>query len=231
MSDTKELKGWRKLAADLKPMSFSQKVDHLWTYYKEWLLIAFLLLVGVCAVVTGIKNTSKDVVMSGMLVNISISQQGMDYLKVDYLDSIGGDPEKQKVELDYTNFESLADPTNSEDNYSKSMLLIARVTGGTLDYAILDKLGLEFYLTQDVFRDLREFFTPEELEALEPHLIYAQVEGEPDRWPMAVDITHLPFVKDTMGKEEVVYFTLSGNVRDEDACRSIWEYINNWEKK
>ena len=231
MSDTKELKGWRKLAADMKPMTFEQKVDHLWTYYKEWLLIAFLLVVSVCAVVTSIQNTSKEVVLSGMLVNISITQQGHDYLGVDYLEMMGGDPNKQKVELDYTNFESLADPTNAEDNYTKSMLLMARVTGGMLDYAILDKLGLEFYLTQDVFRDLREFFTPEELAELEPYLIYAQVEGEPDRWPMAVDITHLPFVQDTMDLEEVVYFTLSGNVRDEDACRSIWEYINAWEKK
>ena len=229
MSDTKELKGWRKLAADMKPMTFSQKVDHLWTYYKEWLFVAFLLIASVCALITSIRNTSKEVILNGMLVNISISQQGVDYLGIDYLESQGGDPDKQKVELDYTNFESLADPTNAEDNYSKSMLLIARVTGGMLDYAILDKLGLEFYLTQDVFRDLREFFTPEELEELEPYLIYAQVEGESDRWPMAVDITHLPFAQDTMDTEEVVYFTLSGNVRDEAACRSIWEYINNWE--
>ena len=229
MSDTKELKGWRKLAADMKPMTFQQKVDHLWTYYKEWLLIAFLVVVSVCAVVTSIQNTSKEVVLSGMLVNISITQQGHDYLGVDYLEMMGGDPNKQKVELDYTNFESLADPTNAEDNYTKSMLLMARVTGGMLDYAILDKLGLEFYLTQDVFRDLREFFTPEELAELEPYLIYAQVEGEPDRWPMAVDITHLPFVQDTMEQEEKVFFTLSGNVRSEEACRSIWEYINAWE--
>ena len=230
MSDTKELKGWRKLVEDMRPMTFSQKVDHLWTYYKEWLLVAFLLISSVCALITSIQNTSKEVILNGMLVNISITQQGVDYLGIEYMEAVGGDPDKQKVELDYTNFESLADPTNAEDNYSKSMLLIARVTGGMLDYAILDKLGLEFYLTQDVFRDLREFFTPEEMAELEPYLIYAQVEGEPDRWPMAVDITHLPFVQDTMEQEEQVFFTLSGNVRSEDACRSIWEYINNWGK-
>ena len=229
MSEKKELKGWKKLCADMKPMTFEQKVDHLWTYYKEWLIIGFLLVVSVCAMVTSIKNTSKEVILNGMLVNISISQQGVDYLGVEYMEAVGGNPDKQKVELDYTNFENLADPTNAEDNYSKSMLLIARVTGGMMDYAILDKMGLEFYLTQDVFRDLREFFTAEEMAALEPYLIYAQVEGEPDRWPMAVDITHLPFVQDTMEQEEQVFFTLSGNVRSEEACRSIWEYINAWE--
>ena len=229
MSEKKELKGWKKLCADMKPMTFEQKVDHLWTYYKEWLIIGFLLVVSVCAMVTSSKNTSKEVILNGMLVNISISQQGVDYLGVEYMEAVGGNPDKQKVELDYTNFENLADPTNAEDNYSKSMLLIARVTGGMMDYAILDKMGLEFYLTQDVFRDLREFFTAEEMAALEPYLIYAQVEGEPDRWPMAVDITHLPFVQDTMEQEEQVFFTLSGNVRSEEACRSIWEYINAWE--
>ena len=229
MSEKKELKGWQKLVADMKPMTFEQKVDHLWTYYKEWLIIAFILVVSVCAMVTSIKNTSKEVILNGMLVNISISQQGVDYLGVDYMEAVGGNPDKQKVELDYTNFENLADPTNAEDNYSKSMLLIARVTGGMMDYAILDKMGLEFYLTQDVFRDLREFFTEEEMAELEPYLIYAQVEGEPDRWPMAVDISHLPFVQDTMEQEEQVFFTLSGNVRSEEACRSIWEYINAWE--
>jgi hypothetical protein len=225
--------GWKRLLADMKPMTWSQRIDHLWTYYKEYLVVVALLAIFLCAGATVIKAQTQETLVSGMMVNISISQEGYDYLSVDYLEKLGGEEGKQKAELDYTNFSSLEDPTSSEDNYNSMLILLARVSGGMLDYMILDKFAMEYYIVQDVYLDLREFFTPEELEALGDKVITARQEEETEAWAVAVDITDLPFVQDNVRLEEDdrIYFALSGNSQRPEMCRDAWEYIHAWESK
>ena len=118
------------------------------------------------------------------------------------------------------------------------MNLVARVSEQLLDYALLDKYAMEYYMGQDVYLDLREFFTAEELAALEAEkrLMYLQVqeeEGEEpgERFPVAVDISNIPFVKDMVTSEGPIYFILSGHIRDLDMCRNVWDRLNAWESK
>lgn len=222
---------FRELLEDMKPMTFGQKVDHLWTYYKEYLIIFVVLVMIVSATITGFVNNSKEVLLRGMMVNITISQQGHRYLKEDYLVKAGGVEGEQVVELDYTNFEDLADPTNTEDNYAASLKMIARVSGGFLDYALLDKMAFEFYLTQDVYANLGVLFTQEELKEMGDRVIYAMQEEDGDRWPVAIDITDTAFIQDTAPENKKVMFVLSGNNPNLEACRGIWNHILAWEKK
>lgn len=219
----------KELLEDMKPMTFMQKLDHLWSYYKEYLLLVFLLAVVVGFSITAVTNSRKESLLSGMMVNLSMSQKGYNYLSEDYFQLLEGDPKKEYVMLDYTNFEDLADPTNQEDNYNASLLLIARVTGELLDYALVDKMALEFYLTQEVFLNLEEFFTAEELEAMGDKVIYAMQEFDSVRWPIAVEVSELPFFQDNSPEEEEVYFTISGNNPDLEAVRGIWDHINRWQ--
>ena len=109
------------------------------------------------------------------------------------------------------------------------MAVIAEVSATTLDYVIQDELSLEFFIYQDVFMDLEDFFTEEEQKALEGRLIYAREEGSDESWLVAIDITDLPFVKDNITNEGKVFFSLSGSTTRPDACRDMWEYINSWE--
>lgn len=232
---------WKELMEDLKPMTFGEKVDHLWTYYKEYLLVVFLVVVFIAFTTTAIVNSNRKSMLSGMIINISMSQKGYNYLTEDYRDYLGGDPFWDVVQLDPINFSSLADPTSSEDNYTTSMLLIARISGQMLDYALIDQFALEFYMTQDVFLDLTEFFTPEEMERLGERVIWAQPEpeddadpedyeeGELDAWAIAVDVTDLPFFQDNCGEEEKIYFTIAGNEPDMEGVRNLLDYIMAWE--
>jgi len=217
-----------KLRDEMKPMSWGKRIDHLWTYYKEYLWFVALALVVIIVFVTGAINASKEPVAMGMLVNAPIEQAGYDYLTVDYKEHLGVEGKKQTVELDYTNFSSLEDPTSTEDNYTASMILLARVTSGDLDYIILDKFAMEYYITQDVYLDLREFFTPEELEELGPRVIYARQEDETESWAVAVDISDLPFVQENIGTEKQIYFALSGSTKKLDICRDMWNYLHAW---
>ena len=220
--------GYQKLMADLKPMTWTQRIDHLWTYYKEYLWIAGVLLMLAIAFISGAINASKEVLVSGIMVNISIEQEGHNYLHTDYFADLGGEEGKQVVELDYANFSSLEDPTSTEDNYAASMLLIGKVTGGYLDYMILDQFAMEYYIPQDVYLDLREFFTEEELEELGSKVIYAREEGQEESYPVAIDITEVPFVAENIGTEEKTYFALSGSTPRPEMCRDVWNRIHAW---
>lgn len=221
---------WLKLIEELKPMTAKQRIDHLWTYYKEYLWFVALGVVVICVVVTGAINSNKEIIAGGMMINISIEQEGYNYLSEDFREHLGGKG-KEVVEMDYSNFSSLADPTNSEDNYYASMLLLARVESGDLDYILLDQFAMEYYITQGVYLDLREFFTPEELEALGEKVIYARQEDETDSWAVAVDISDLPFVQEMIGTEEKTYFALAGSTSRPEICREMWEYLHNWQPK
>lgn len=225
--ETNFYKELQKLGAELKPMTGRQRIDHLWTYYKEYLWPIAFVAVFVCAMIAGIVNSGKEVQVSGMLVNISIDQRGYDYLSTDYAEELGLQG-KQTVSLSYTNFGSLEDPNDSEENYYAAMTVVAQVSGAKLDYLILDDMGMKFYIGQDIYLDLREFFTEEELAQLEDRLIYAQAEGSDDRWAVAVDISELPFVRENVLSEGPIYFSLSGSTKRMDQCRKIWEYILDW---
>ena len=222
---------FRELLEDLKPMSFTQKVDHLWTYYKEYLLIVFLVVLVISVTVSSTINKSKEILFRGMMVNISMSQQGYNYLTQDYLEALGGDEAHQKVQMDYTNFTSLADPTSTEDNYSRSIVLLARVSGGLLDCALIDQLALEFYMNQEVFGDLSTLFSQQELDEMGDRVIYAMQEGETVRWPVAIDVTDLEFFQDTAPENEKIYLILSGNQPNLEACRNFWNYLHAWKSE
>ena len=60
-------------------------------------------------------------------------------------------------------------------------------------------------------------------------LIYAMMKGEEERWPIAVKITDIPFVKDNVNNKGDIYFGLSGREPNLEMCRNVWEYIHAWE--
>lgn len=237
---------FKELMEDLKPMTFSEKLDHLWTYYKEFVFIAFMVGLLIAAGISGYINATKEYVFRGMMVNISMSQEGYRYLSDDLFAKLTTGDSQETIMLDYTNFEDLADPTNGEDNYNASLLFIARVSGGMLDCALLDQMAFEFYLTQEAYGSWNTFFTQAELDAMGDKVIYAmqaedevaQTDVDPEtedvaqytRWPAAIEISDLPFFKEHAPNNEKIYLVLSGNQPNHDAVRAFWDHIHQWEK-
>lgn len=229
----KPLAGLKKLLADLKPMTFKQKCEHIWEYYKEWLFVVFLVFMGISLVTTILSEQQKEVLVSGMMININIDQKGMDYLTDEYAQYLGATSENQVADMDYTSFGDPLDPENGENSYYASMILPSRVTGAMLDYIIMDKFAMEYYLTQDLYMDLRDFFTEEELAQLdaEKRVIYVQEEGDFDRKPIAVKITQLPFIQTYVAPTEDIYFSLAGSSPRLEMCRNVWNYLHSWDPK
>ena len=221
-----------KLKNDLKPMTFREKCDHMWEYYKEWLVVVFLAVMAIGLTTTIISSRTKDVMVSGMMVNIKIEPVGMNYLTNDYEKYLGATSRRQVVELDYTSFGDVLDPTRGEDSYYASMILPARVTGAMLDYMILDQFAFEYYIAHEVYMDLGRVFSQEELAQFEAEgrLVYAMQENDTERWPVAIKITEIDFVKDNVNSGGDIYFALSGSSPRLDMCRNAWEYLHAWNK-
>ena len=225
--------GWVKFCNDLRPMNWKQRLEYLWMYYKEYAFLACMGLVAVALLVTILVSRTKETLVSGMMINISIDPLGYSYMKEEWQNELAPGDKQHVVELDYTNFGDMEDYEFGESSYYASQILIARVSGQMLDYIIMDKYAMEYYISQEVYLDLGEFFTAEEMAELESQgrVIYAMQENETVRWPIAIVITDIPFIKDNVKSEGDIYFSLSGHIRDLDACRAAWERLNAWESK
>lgn len=220
----------KKLWEEMKPMSWPQRIDHIWTYYKEVIGLVILALVVCIGFISSFIDANKVNLINGMLVNITMEQEGHNYLTLDFGQQVITQKDEE-VTLEYTEFISMADPTSKEDNYYAAMAVIAEVSAKKLEYVIQDKLSLEFYLTQDVFMDLQEFFTPEELTQWQDKLIYGYEEDTGRKWVAAVDITDTAYVQDNVTSEGPIYFSLGGSTEKLEMCRQMWEHILAWESK
>ena len=231
--ETEFYKDWGRIKEDLKPMSFWKKIDHLWYCYK-----VYILFFGFCFLSLGvlagsfISYQSKNELVAGMTINLDMEQAGITYLTEDYEKYLGAG-KKDYVSLELTEFGALDDPFNADDNYSRLLILISRVEGEMLDYALLSKSGLDAYVIYDVFLDLNEFFTEEEMAKFEAEgrVKYSQYEGDTEKRAIAVEITDIPFIQDNVNTEGPIYFALSGHNPDFEACRNAWDYLHAWESK
>ena len=218
----------KRLWEEMKPMSWPKRIDHIWTYYKEVIGLIVLALVIIIGFISSFIDANKVNLINGMMVNITMEQTGYNYLTTDFGKQVITQDDEE-VTLEYTEFSSMADPTSGEDNYYAAMTLIAEVEAKRLEYVIHDKLSLEFYLTQEVFMDLQEFFTAEELAQWESKLIYGYEEDTGRKWVAAVDITDIAYVQDNVTSEGPIYFSLGGSTQKLDMCRAMWEHILAWE--
>lgn len=220
---------FRQLKAEIAPMPFSKKVDHLWTYYKEYLLVTAVALLIVGGVLSGLVSAGKELLLSGTAVNVKLSADGYTYLSEAYFEKLEGNAKRQHLDFSYVYFGDPGDYANAEMNYNSSMSVIARVAAEMLDYLIMNELALESYIDQEMFLDLREFFTPEEMTEWAQQVIYVEPEGAEEMFPVAIVITELPFVQDCVETDGPIYLAFTGNSPRKAAMRDFWEYLLAWE--
>lgn len=240
MNFEKWKESYKRLIEEMKPMRFSQKVDHIWTYYKEYMFVAFLACVFVVVAVVSAINAGKEAVLSGMLCNVSMSMEGYNYLTVDYSERVGGESGQQEAWLNSMQFEwvDTSDPNQAnklDDSYTAAMSLISMVNGQSVDYILLDRESFAFFVQQEMFMDLREILTEEELAQVAEGMLFAQGEAEDgtlsEKYPVAVNISKLPFGKDCIRGNKDIFLVFIDNTPRKEACRQIWQDILAWESR
>lgn len=218
---------WKEEFARMKPMNWKERLDHLWTYYHDYLWVAAVAVILIAAIISSTINLLTDnTQVRGVMVNISIEQQGMNYLKGEYAKAL--DVDKDEVQLSYIEWGTVADLLADDQNYTAAMSVTSEVAAEMLDYMILDEEAMIYYRDQGVYGDMTDMFSPEELAQMdESRLQRVEEETSGEEWLIAIDISDTAYVKDN--SEGKVYFAIAGNAPHPDMCRKVWDRIMAWE--
>lgn len=222
--------GLPQLKKDLAGMSWKQKLDHLWTYYKGSLVVVLLVVMLGSLVTTAVINKNTKTLMAGVSVNTNITDEALSYVKDEYLELVGtGGLENVRFSQIY--MKDFNDPASYEESYYTLMSLIALAANGDLDYMLLDQIGLENLMNHGIYSDLREFFTEEEMEEMKDRLVWLDKseDGTEQLVPVALNVTGtMPFIEE-LGTSSQVYFAVATNTPRKEELRDFWEYLQAWE--
>ena len=95
MKESTAPSGLKKLRDTLMPMTLPQKLDHLWTYYKESLFAIFLVAVIIAVICTAVVQSGKETIVSGIAANVYLSEELQEHLTEGYLDEIDAEAFQQ----------------------------------------------------------------------------------------------------------------------------------------
>lgn len=216
-----------QLKIDMKPMTFAQKVDHIWSNFKEYIIVFTLLAAAIIGYAVTLL-TAKDAALTCYTVNVALTEQGNAYICEDFLSTIG-DPKKEKIMVVYREYVENPSNLQIEDNSSVMTQIAAMVDAQALDVVISDKIGMEVCLSLDIYLELTEILTEEELAAMEGKIVYGIPADSDIAYPYALDITDTAFAKEYLKAKDKVFVGFVGNSEHMDNCRSLWELIKNYE--
>ena len=212
----------------LAGMSFKQKIDHLWTYYKWVLAVAAGVILLICIVVSSIMNKSVTTLYSGTIINVELSDVGEAYLTDDLFSYLGGVDKKEKVDLTSSYYNDLSTTQDPEGDAALVMSVTAMVAAKELDYIIMDELSFDYYKKATIFSPLEEVLSQELIDQFSDRIVYYTDEEEGTTYPVALDITDTAFVEDCVQRGETVYIAFCGNTGRTERNSEFFEYLLNW---
>ena len=230
IKNLKIYQGFVKLKETIKPMTFREKLQHIWFSYKAEMYIAALMIFVVVFVFSCIINANTELMLSGDLMNLSISDEGLAYLTDDYLERLGGEKFLKKFQVVETYYTLNEDTGDYEYNYQTSTQTVARVAAGMLDFQIINKGAMELFLGEDFYLDLRQFLTEEELAQWEGKIIYIEYLDSDERIPVALDISGTAFAKDCMPHYGPYFFAVIKTSPRIEQTRDYFNYLLAWEE-
>jgi hypothetical protein len=223
--------GMKKLKADLKNMTWKQRWEHLWTYYRWVIIVAVMAAMIISMIVSCIINLNTNTLIAGTCINVELNEDGNAALTEQFKAQYGTGVKYEEALLTQVYLDDFETTKNYQDNYYTLMSLLSLCSAQELDYIIADQVGMENMLKQEAYLDLSTFFTADELAALGDKVIMARSseEEEDESKPVAVDITELPFVQEfaNLSENEKVYFAVIQNTTRLEQVHLIWEVLNS----
>lgn len=217
--------GLAELKTALKPMTWQEKIGHLWTYYKGFFFAAVAVVAGISIVVNAF--LTKDPIFQGMTLNLVLSEEAKTYLTDDWKAVMKG-KEKDRVvlELLYNTDDAIA---MGQDAMFSDMMASIFIASGDMDYVMLDMQAMNELVTAGAFCDLREVLKQEQLEQLGKQICYYQDENQ-NTYPIAVDISDWEFSKNHLAYTEKVFLAFPGNTENTALLDDFLDYVWKWEK-
>lgn len=147
----------------LKGKPLKDKLKHIFTYYKLP-IIAIVLVVMIAVSFVSQLASAKHTVLHVYCLDALVAQDKEETFLLDISQAVGIDQEKEQIEI--------TAKQNPQDELYEGEALAAQIMGGMIDVlALPEDISLQ-WLYQDVFADLSEMLTADQLRAYEDMLLY-----------------------------------------------------------
>lgn len=226
MATYEKVSWFQRLKNDMKDMTFKEKLAHLWEYYKWFAIVTVALIVATVSVVFSVIENSKELAYGGVIVNLSVTEEGKAYLKEDWFEQLGGDPKEQKMELDIVYLPNVDSAINTEAAMTNVTKLTTMITAGYVDYILADAYSVHYLCSGGSFSALDTVLPEEMIAQFEGKLV--TYEDEDETYLVAIDISDVPFVKKHIVSPDKVYIAFPGNTGRTERNAAFVEYLLNW---
>lgn len=224
---------FKKLKENMQGMTFLEKVDHIWTYYKETMLVIFIVGVIIVGVVWSLVGERPTEYTCGIMSNAELSSEGHHYLTKVFLEDVLKKPEGRIFlrSSDLIEMEETVQAVQSKAQNVQSVL--AQIEAKKIDYMLMDNYSVQYYVKENIYKDLSQILTKEELALLEQQdmLFSIREESEDVSHPVGINIAKMDFGKDCLNVEGPVYLVFIRNTDEKENCLKLWEHIKAWKSE
>lgn len=210
-------------------MTRQERINHIWYYFKWHIVAVAICIIAIISLSINIIQSSKNDVLGGAILNVSISEEGTTYLNDNYLQFCGYKKSKNQVFIFNSGIKNLsADELQLNPDFT--MAFTTMLGAKKLDFLIMDKPVMDYYIAQNYYMDLRQIFTTDELQALSENLIYTDItiDGIIQPIPIAICIDELPFTVNCIQSSQSVYLLFSRNAPNKNQLKSFYDYLCSW---
>ena len=217
--------GFRKLPQTLKPMTWKERFDHLWEYYRFTFLVVGASVILAIALVVDVIVSYQVVLFSGTTINVTVSDADMAKLNGDMMEILEGDAKKKEtVTLSIGTSAILEGEPDMEQVYVEIMRVVSQINAKDLDYLLVDQDGLEYFMGAEAGEDLQTLVSEEYYQLLEPYIVTGTLE-EVSGVAVAVSIKDTEFAKSCQRKGEGLYLMFPGNTGRTENIEPFLRYI------
>ena len=165
----------------LKHGTLKQKLTYFADYYKWHAIIAVVVLYFVISFAVQALTRKETALYVCMLNTNALGAE-------DYITEFAefADIDLNSQELIFDTSISIQAETTSESSMASSQKLLAYIAAGELDVMITDAETIKMYTNNELFYDLREFLTPEQIERYGPYFYYIDMKAVQE-WQEAMD--------------------------------------------
>lgn len=147
----------------LKNKPLKDKVKHIFTYYKLPIIAIVLVVLMAVSFVSHLAS-AKRTVLHVYCLDAFVAQEREEPFLLELSQAAGVDQEKECIEI--------TAKLNLQDELYEGEALTAQIMGGMIDVLALSEDASMQWLYQDVFADLSEMLTADQLRAYEDMLLY-----------------------------------------------------------
>lgn len=234
---------WAAEWAAFRAMSFSEKLDHIYTYYKLPIIVVLALLVFIGSTVWR-QLTKKDVLLYAGLVNLSVGETLEEQLGGGFVTAAGSDPKRAEVYFYYSLYAS--DEPSAENHeywYASQLKMMAAIESKQFDLVLMNREAYDVLSGKGYLLELDGVFAGEDdlCVFIRPYLTANTVILEDNSTELAlgeahwyeavteevvngIDLSHFALIEQA-GFEEPVYLGIIANCAHRWETRQYLEYL------